>query len=267
MEMKLGFLQVYNEAPWVGFAIDQAMMICDKLLICEGSQFVTYPDIPERSNDGTLDIIADKKRQHSGRIKVINTVRIHDNYRRNQCANFNVALNHCNIEDYFITLDADFYFMNDCISWINDLMAQEAFDVLWFKEWLFTYSFYWRMSIKADDLFCPTIYRKTSNFRFIPTHRARNIGERVIKTDKHIMFHYTWVKPRSRVEIRQRTSGRYREMEKWFNKSWDNIELIDGKSYPCWANMDLTLKRYDGEHPEILDNHPWRHIEDVRKIK
>jgi len=264
--MKLGFLQVYNETPWVAFAIDQAMTLCDELLICEGSQFVAYPDIPERSNDGTLDIIADKKKQYSGRIKVMNTVRVHSNYRRNQCTNFNIALNHCKVGDYFIQLDADIYFMNDCISWINSLMTQEPFDVLILKEQLFTYSFYWEMIIYSNT-FCPVIYRKTPEFKFIPTHRARNVGEKVIKTDKQIMFHYTWVKPRARVEIRQRTSKRYREMEKWFNKSWDNIELIDGKAYPCWANMTLTLKRYNGKHPEILDNHPWRHIEDVRKIK
>ena len=27
------------------------------------------------------------------------------------------------------------------------------------------------------------------------------------------------------------------------------------------------LQIYDGEHPEITDNHPWRHINDVREIK
>lgn len=264
--MKLGFLQVYNEVSWVGFAIDQAMTFCDELLICEGSQFVAFPDIPERSNDGTLDIIADKKKQYSGKIKVMDTVRVYDNYRRNQCTNFNIALNHCKVGDYFIQLDADLYFMDDCISWINNLMAQEAFDVLLLKRQLFTYSFYWEM-ILGKDGFDPFIYRKTPKFLFIPTHRGRNRGEKVIKSDKHIMFHYTWVKPRSRVEVRLRTSGRYIEMEKWFNQSWDNLELIDGKVYKCWANMALTLKRYDGEHPEILDNHPWRHIEDVRRIK
>ena len=266
--MKLGYLQVYNEAFWVGFAIDQAMMFCDELLICEGSQFVTYSDIPERSNDGTLDIISDKKKQYSGKIKVMDTVRIHNSYRQNQCTNFNIALNHCKVGDYFITLDADLYLMDNCISWINSLMAQEAFDVFSLQKRLFIYSFYWEMILgKNISGFYHFIYRKTPKLAFIPTHRARNGGEKVIKSNKHIMFHYTWVKPRSRVEIRIRTSGRYRQMEEWFNQSWDNIELIDGKVYECWSNESLTLKRYNGKHPENLDNHPWRYIKDVRAIK
>lgn len=266
MEMKLGYLQVYNEVSWIGFAIDQAMTLCDELLMCEGSQFLAYSDIPERSDDGTLDIIADKKRKYSGRIKVMDTVRVHDNYRRNQCANFNIALNHCKVGDYFIPLDADIYYMNDCISWMNNLMTQKDVDVLYLKGRTFTYSFYWEMKIHSD-CFHSVIYRKTPKFRFVPTHRGINTGERIIKDEEYLMFHYTWVKPRERVKIRLRTSKRYREMEKWFNQSWDNIELIDGKSYKCWANMTLTLKRYNGKHPEILDNHPWRYVEDIRIIK
>lgn len=263
--MKLGFLQVYNEAPWIGFAIDQAMMLCDELLICEGSQFTTYPDIPERSNDGTLDIIADKKKQYSGQIKVMDTVRIYGVYKRNQCTNFNIALNHCKVGDYFLPIDADSYIMNNCISWVNNLMAQEAFDVLSLKERLFTYSFYWEMLIKVDPIFYTVAYRKTPEFKFIPAHRAVNIGEKVVESNEQILFHYTWIKSRSRVEIRFRTSKRYREMEKMFNQSWDNLELIDGKAYKCWPGRILTLKRYDGEHPEILNSHPWRYIEDIRK--
>ena len=78
--MKLGFLQVYNEVNWVEYAIDQAMLMCDKLLITEGSQFTSFPDIPERSDDGTLDIISDKSKQYGKRITCLNTTRKHKNY-------------------------------------------------------------------------------------------------------------------------------------------------------------------------------------------
>ena len=37
--MKFGIAHVYNEKDWIGYTIDQAMKICDKLLIVEGARF------------------------------------------------------------------------------------------------------------------------------------------------------------------------------------------------------------------------------------
>lgn len=240
-------------------------MLCDELLICEGSQCVSFPEFPERSDDGTLDIISDKTRQYPGKIKIVNTIRKYENYRDNQCANFNAALNHCKIGDYFIQLDADEFLLDSCIPWVNDLMAQEAFDVLWLKEYHFAYSFKWSMILNGD-IIGPVIYRKTPGFGFRPTHMGINVGKRVIKSDEIVMFHYTWLKSKVRIGMRFKTSGRRKGMVKFFNESWNNIKLGDGKTHNCWSGRTLTLKRYDGEHPFILDNHPWRHIEDVRKL-
>ena len=50
-EMKLGVLPLYNEIDWASFAIDHGMMLCDKILIIEGSQFVAFPDIPDSDPD------------------------------------------------------------------------------------------------------------------------------------------------------------------------------------------------------------------------
>ena len=62
-----------------------------------------------------------------------------------------------------------------------------------------------------------------------------------------------------------RTSKFYKGMLEWFDENWDNIELGEDKTITFVDKLQV-LKRYDGEHPPILDDHPWRHIEDIRRI-
>lgn len=53
---------------------------------------------------------------------------------------------------------------------------------------------------------------------------------------------------------------------KLFNEvNWDRFELEDGGQYSSYRGV-FAIHRYDGERPSILDNHPWRHIDDIRKF-
>jgi hypothetical protein len=45
-------------------------------------------------------------------------------------------------------------------------------------------------------------------------------------------------------------------------KRYGEVGAKRWKNYPIDGPL---LKKYKGEHPEILDEHPWRHIEDCRK--
>lgn len=78
-------------------------------------------------------------------------------------------------------------------------------------------------------------------------------------------LHYVWVKPSERMAIRFKTSKFYSNMYKWFQNNWNNIELVDGKEYEFYAGH-FKLKRYTGEHPEILRSHQWYNIEDIRNL-
>ncbi|GAG26172.1 unnamed protein product, partial [marine sediment metagenome] len=59
--------------------------------------------------------------------------------------------------------------------------------------------------------------------------------------------------------------GRY---EKWMSVEWDKDEDIFKSATIIYGIGTLTkgLNIYNGEHPKFLANHPWRHIDDVRKI-
>ena len=260
--MRFGFLMAYNEASWIGFTIDQAMLLCDKLLIIEGSQFANFLDIPERSDDGTLDVICDKEKQYPRRIKIIKTIRENGNYRINQCANFNLALSYCDIGGYFISLPADEFYPNSTIDEMNQLMDEGRMDYFVSKMRAFAFSFKWTFAVQNAK----PIYKKTSALRHYPTCKASGFGPIAVKSEGISGHHYTFVKPRERMRLRMKTSGMYQGMLEWFDANWDKVELSNGGAFK-YIQKSFVLRRYDGPHPIILDDHPWRHVEDVRKTR
>ena len=265
--MRVGYLQVYEEVDWVGYQIDQAMKLCDKLLITEGSQYshTTYKGISERSADGTLDIISDKIKEYPKRVGCIGTIREYKDFRHNQCANFNRALSVCNINDYFIKLDADEFLFDNHIENLNTLMKESKVDVLGSYGTCFAFGFKWKFAPKGDELWGKKhIFKVTPELFFIPTCSAQNVGPvEFVDKESFDVCHYTWVRPRERVRLQIGTSGFYPDMLEWFDSNWDTLELKDGKQYDYY-NDYFTLKRYDGKHPETLDEHPWLNVEDVR---
>ena len=262
--MRVGFMQIYNEANWVGFAIEQAMRLCDKLLVIEGSQFTAFPDIPERSDDGTLDIISDKMREHRGRILLINTARRHKNYRQNQCANFNRGLDFCDIDDYFLILDADDFFTDEWLERANAIMQEGDMDLIYANSRDFSFGFNWVVGFGRTSPRL-VVLKKNAQLHFVPTHKVRGGGDRIYLSKDISRYHYMWVKPSERLRVRMRTSGRHAGMTDWFESVWCKMELKAGKVYQSY-NGKFTLRRYDGVHPSILNTHPWRYVEDIRRL-
>lgn len=262
--MKLAYLQVYNDVNWIGFNIDQTMTMCDKLLITEGSQFVSFSDIPERSDDCTLDVIADKMRLYPGRIELTNTIRKHQNYRKNQCDNFNRALTYCEVGDYFIPTDADKILFEESVVLLCGYMAEGKLDTIKFFGKHFAFSFNWLLEINGKNQMRDYVFKKTSGMYFKPTHNHQNTGLETILVDT-LFHHYKWLKPVARMRTRHKTSGMFPGMLAWFDKDWNRIRLVNGEVQSFYSGR-FILRRYDGQHPEILDDHPYRHISDVRDL-
>ena len=267
--MRIGFMMVYNEVNWVAYAIDQAILLCDKLIICEGSQFTSFSFISERSNDGSLDIISDKIRQYPDFIKVVGTVRKHSNYRLNQCDNFNRSLNDCDDGDYFLPLDVDVFYKDSFINELNNLMKEKIIDVIKTLGNNFAFSFNWKRCNSDGNLEKfghEPAYKKVHGAHFVPTHQPRNFGNNIITVEGDNIFHYTWVKPTNRMRIRMETSGFAPGMLEWFDNNWDKIQLVEGKSQKSHLGSTFELKRYWGKHPSVLNNHPWLNVGDVRSL-
>ncbi len=266
--MNVGFLQVYNEIDWIKYSIDHAMNFCDKLIIIEGSQFVNFKKIPERSTDGTLDIIYEKMKEFHDKIELINTIRKFPNYRDNQAANFNLALSRCDDGDYFIPFDVDEFFFDDFIEKINQLTKEGEVDLIITSGLNLAFSFKWRIIFNDTFFHYPkeSVFKKNNKLYFVRTHKPLNYGPNVTVFDKgDCLIHYKWVRSKERLYIRHKTSKFYKHMSKWFNKNWEKIELIQNKRYKYYGGY-FYLEKYEGPHPTILDKHPWRNIEDIRKV-
>jgi glycosyltransferase involved in cell wall biosynthesis len=267
---RIGFMMVYNEIDWVSYAIDQATLLCDRLIICEGAQFTSFPHLSERSDDGTLDVIEDKKVEYPKFIEVMNTARSHSNYRRNQCENFNNALSKCNEGDYFLPLDVDVFYKDSLIERLNSIMVEGKIDVVRASGTNFAFGFNWK---RADgdgslDIFNhEPVYKKTADSHFVPTHQPRGFGFTVVSMEGQNIFHYTWVKPSKRMRVRMETSGFHPGMLSWFDNNWDFIELKENVAWKNHLGGVFKLIKYDGPHPKVLDSHPWRNVNDVRKYE
>ena len=258
--MRIAMLQFFNEKDWAGYAIEQAAMLCDKLLIIEGSNYSTFADVPERSDDGTLDIISDKMKAYPKQIELLRSERRFAKFTHNQCENFNLALSHCGNGDYFIPLDADEFYMDDFIVKLKQIMDEGKVDYLRSEGLQFIFSFKWTYCTHVKMV----LLKKVSGLHFTPHHKPQGFGpvSMLIAGDNH--HHYSWVKSKERMKLRMR-GGIYKDMPAWFDANWDRIKLADGESFHYVHLGAFTVKKYDGPHPSLLDKHPWRHIEDIRK--
>lgn len=260
--MKLGFTQVYNDANWIGYAIDQAMKVCDKLLIVEGSNFMYFKNLSARSDDGTLDIISDKMKEYPKRIEVWPDGSNTGSHRGNQCANHQAALERCKTGDYFIPFDTDEFYMDSFIDDMNEAMRDGKIDRMDWTGLQFLFGFRWVFAEQVKKAFL----KKVPGAYFTPLHIPNGFGNRCVTIGGVSCLHYCWVKTRERM-LRRARIGIYDGMPKWFALNYDRIKLAEGEKIDYVDNQVFTLKEYRGTHPSVLDDHPWRHIEDMRKVK
>lgn len=244
-----------------------AMKYCDKLVIIEGSQFSNFKDIQLHSTDGTLDIINEWAEEYPKEIEVLTTIRKFQNYRENQAANFNLALKRCKMGDYFLPFDADDLYFEKSIKKIIEITEEGRVDYLKASGPNLAFSFDWYLIQNDIEYYYPQVlFKKKWRLNFTRTHTPHNYGKNVV-FDKggDWLNHYKWVKPIERMRLRHRTSGFFKGMFEWFENNWEKIELYDNNVVKYYGG-EFTLRKYNGPHPKILDNHPWRYIKDVRKI-
>jgi len=265
--VRVGFIQVYNEVNWIGFAIDQAMKMCDKVIVTEGYQHKASPGISIRSDDGTLDILSSKARQYAERLELLDTIRKHGVIRKNQCANFNCVLDRCALGDYFLILDADEFFTDEWIDAANDLMKEGKADLITTTDaHTFGISFKWCIIFGTDaEKKAEIIVKKIEGFKFRPSHKISGAGRNKINISGG-RFHYMWVKSAKRMQLKMRV-GMYKGMAEWLKEDWLTLKPEDGKEYECYNGQPFVLRRYNGAHPSILDDHPWRNVEDIRRLE
>lgn len=261
-----GIIGVYQEADYLPYAIKQAEKMYDEIVIFEGCH---SPHHPTRSTDGTIEII-----EKSGHEYYLPENTSGDRYDKFQCDIWtqgvaNVKAKGC---DWFRFHDVDMFFMDFDASRLRQRVNRSTKDCIKFHERRFLFNWH----ISTHDV-TGYFYRITPGMYLSPISRIyNNKNELVRETPERFeqvgisCFHFTQAKKLDRAEFRfqiskeKGTPGIDELWEKYKNfkiKSPDKIrsdeieELVGGYG-ASW---------YDGEYPEVLDGHPYRFCNDIRK--
>lgn len=271
----IGFFTAWACEDWIEYSIKQAIELVDELIVCISPHSKYF----ERIKDNTF-IIA-KKHLNNSKVKLLR-----HNYDSNKTADENKCdiLNKMlqiseNIEkgNLIWILDADEFFSKEAIKEIKDyLNNNNDFDEIEFKSRFFCINLnYYVMSSHIR------IFKiKTTICYFTPTQRFNPPPlKKIILLNNNPMFHY------SMLTGEQMRGIYWSSTEKWLiwymkiYKSYDPLnedfwmkknQLITGK-YRFWVTSENIVEKnnhglfkYDGKHPELIENSPLKNISDFR---
>jgi len=168
--------------------------------------------------------------------------------------------------------DDDLLFMEKDLQKIKYAMRHSKEDSLDFQCRHFIYNFKFNILGRGTA----NCYRITDGLYLKRVSRAYYKDRRpysIAYPDDITLFHYSYVKRTERMKARfvlsaeKGTPGAMEKFETWKSIAWDKEEdiLENGVLRKIIPRGELNI--YRGPHPEALDDHPWRHIDNARKVK
>lgn len=282
----LGLVLTWNNFEFFKCALKQALDFCDEVVLIEGCHSRNYP---RHSTDGTVEYL--KSFSHS-KLKILEPdweelTKKHREYWKIQCAIFNLAIKSFSIWNHGAWImgwpDDQFYFDKD-LKKIRNILEKTDSDRVWFSCRKFIYNFRFNvLQYSSRQKGAMEINRLTPGCYYTPIHHLHyKNGRRYVQVNKGgripiTMFHYSSVKKIERMNARchmtLETPRRYTLSAGWFEK-WMSVKWINDEDifkYKDTLAFILStdperINIYKGRHPEVLDDHPWRNINDVRKI-
>lgn len=279
----IGIFLTWNNIEWFKYAIKQALEFCDEVLLVEGCHFNKYP---RRSTDGTVEFLNTIKNHKKLRIFNFNITDRNDVVQLKIRTSLLKYSNYCKPGNWIIQWDDDNFFFEEDLRKIKSLIRTTDFDTILFRERRFIFNFKFNtFSAKKPvfnrgggqiDRITPGAYFKGIIEQQTHPRLYYKDGtkyNRIIYLDDLISFHYHHIKKPERVKARWEISlekGNLHNKDhyhKFMTIRWDNEnEIYQFKEIIENLNGEVGFNIYNGPHPKILDNHPWRNIEDVRKV-
>ncbi|MFX1328188.1 MAG: glycosyltransferase family 2 protein [Promethearchaeota archaeon] len=292
----LALILTWNNLPFFRFCLQQAFDFCDEVIVAEGCHYKKYP---KHSTDGTVEFLNEMK--DNPKLKIIDF----EQNERNDIVQLKLRMKALAVSECFkpgnwiIQWDDDDFFLRDDFIKLKNIMKNTKYDTLVFNERRFIYNFRFncykkkakgRMNIggiQIDRITPGAKYRASIGKKTHPRLYYKN-GKTYnkIKYLKDItLFHYCYVKPPERMKSRwemnlERSIPRSDGIKTWV-VSQDRTRFKDFMSIKWSDDEDIFNSKkiieefmnkkefnvYNGKHPEILDKHPWRFVDDIRKIK
>jgi len=283
-----GFLPVYEDADWLDYTIRNLLEFVDYLIISEGYHGPPWHFNGNRSKDGTIEII-NRYGNHPKIYVFKSSWSISMNLGKALCLKKALRIakkKGINAGDWYFLCDVDEFYTKEQKKELKKILKATQKDYLRVHNRMFIYNFVYYIDGIHGRFYR---YKEGMKFGFYGQHPCYKDGIEYVNCKEKIgsvleddpMFHYSFVRKTSRewkrrimeVKGRRRTKGIYA----WINKSylkWDekNAEKIYEQNkvlfgkYGWFSNDGRIIKKYTGLHPEILMNHPYRHIQDIRKL-
>lgn len=271
--MKLiGILLTWNNLIFLRYSLHQALLFCDEVIVVEGCHSMHYE---RKSTDGTREYLESVK---NDKLKIFYADKLNYKGRYDivQCKIRQFALNQSIFNkpgNWIIPWDDDVFYFNNGLLKIREIMETTSYDVLSFDMRVFFYNFQFNRILKSCGLsFC----RITDKCYYVPISHLYYKNGKQYTHHQYLgdinCFHYSYMKLPERMKSRwdmsveKGTKDSVGRFEKWMSFKWSNGEDFLKSSLV----EDITGKRgkvgiYYDTH-ELLESHPWRYIEDVRKI-
>lgn len=280
----LGLILTWNNLPFLKCCLEQALDFCDEVIIAEGCHYKKYP---KRSTDGSNEYI--EEMEDHPKLKVIDF----EQNNRNDIVQLKLRMKAIKISDYFkpgnwiIQWDDDDFFFKEDLKKLKLIMEKTKYDTLVFNERRFIYNFRFncfknrakgRLNIGGIQ-----IDRITSGARYKAKIGKKTHPRLFYKDGTHynkikylkgiVLFHYAYVKPINRMKARWEMSiergypNEKKRIETFTSIKWkDEFEIMNYKKEIEEFMKKKKFNIYNRSHPIVLDSHPWRFINDVRKI-
>jgi hypothetical protein len=261
-------LAMYNEMPWTPYALRHALEFDCPILLCEGGGDKS-PDNP-RSTDGTLELCDEFASRHK-HVKYVRTRRGMTRFHAERYLYYHILKD----REWYLSFGGDNYYRDEDIPKLKDVLLHADGHIVQAltKMYVFVFNFQTIITESVHGLcgawvsFWPCIQRKNDKYglrygdellidrttgEYVASPsivqaslRPASIRNDIMMVEDVIHFHYKGVKKTESRMIRYGDEG--------------------GKIFQEHPLEAPYLKYYDGDHPTILDDHPWRYTKDCRK--
>lgn len=265
----IGLMLTWNNLEFFKCAFEQGLEFCDEVIIVDGSHSSQYP---KSSTDGTVTFINSIRNRPRVHVMDFNQGGRYDYVQKAIRYTYPMKSQYYKPGNWVFHWDDDNFFFNKDLPEIKYAMKHSKEDSLDFSARRFIFNFRFNCLNRAGT--CS--YRITDGLRLMGVHNAYYSDFRrytIRKIDAIIAFHYPCVKKPERqkarwvISVEKGTKNSIGLYDKWMGISWERDEDIF-KDEDIIKDLVVgdRLNIYKGEHPEALANHPWRDIDDVRKV-
>lgn len=273
----IGIILTWNNLNFFKCVLAQALVFCDEVIVIEGCYLKEFS---KRSTDRTCEYIQSVKNPKLVVIDIQNfNYQIGSNELQRQLRETYLKRSkYWKPDNWIIQWDDDTLFFNKDLPVIKKIIQTTNADILKFRERRFAFNFRFNLFADIDSFQAAIFQRIKPGCHFRPPSKICNkdgsLYKNILEVPEIIYHHYPYVKLTERNKFRWAlsvTKGCAQHKitpTLWDNFSWDDDSDIfkHENTFKKIIGGQGKLNIYNGIHPEILNSHPWKNLNDIRTI-